>query len=282
VAVHIDVSAFRESLPDPVAAAADRLLREGGVGELESVGGGVRAVVRDGGTDFEPWVGVVERSVTGDCECAFPDDLCGHAVAVALTAFEAGVRFSAAGSPHGADPDDQGQADFVRAVQRLGPRQLTDLVVQHAGRDRLFAALLLGRAGMLDPADRSGLADFKAVLREASKTTAGTRWDFADVEIAGRRLVGEVEILCAWPATPEMLDLVEKAIEVWDKLSGYLWESDRDAAPEEIGEPLVDAHRELCERLNLEPAEIGQRVGRLVDRCEFGTVDASAYADLTG
>jgi uncharacterized Zn finger protein len=139
-----------------VTAVAERLLRDVRVGDLESVGGGARAVVSDGETSFQPWVGVVDRAFIADCDCGtLPagDEFCAHAVAVALAAFDAAVRFSAAGSPHGDGPIEPERADFLRAVQRLGPRQLTDLVVQQALQDQLFATLLLGKAGMLDPAD---------------------------------------------------------------------------------------------------------------------------------
>lgn len=154
MAVRIDVQAFRDSIPTAVSEAAARLSDDGSVGELESVGGGVQAVVRDSDAAFQPWVGIVERTFSGDCDCGSAgDDLCAHAVAVALTAFDADVVFSAAGTPPGAAPAEPDYADYLLAVQRLAPRQLTDLVVEHAARDRLFATLLLGQAGMLDAAD---------------------------------------------------------------------------------------------------------------------------------
>ncbi|WP_376771131.1 hypothetical protein [Rhizomonospora bruguierae] len=166
----------------------------------------------------------------------------------------------------------------------MSPRQLADLVAGHAVRDRLFAALLLAEAGMLDTADKSGLADFRAAVRDASQATTGSRWQISDVEAAGHRLAAEVEILCAYPANPAALDLVEEAILVWDELSGHL----RDAyhitrtEPEEIAEPLVGAHRDLCERLNLDPDEIAERLNRLVECCPYDTVDVDMYADLLG
>jgi hypothetical protein len=254
-----------------VTAVAERLLRDGRVGDLESVGGGARAVVSDGETRFQPWVGVVDRAFTADCDCGIPpagDEFCAHAVAVALTAFEADVRFSGEGSPYGSGPIEPEYADFRRAVQRLDPRQLTDLVVQQALRDRLFATLLLGKAGMLDPADESALAAFQFAIRDASNVTIGTTWEIADVETVGHRLVAEAEILRARPPVPAMLDLIEQAIEVWDELAGHLIDAHyvRRTDPEEISGPLVDAHRDLCERLNLDPDEIADRLTRLVDR----------------
>lgn len=287
VAVRIDVSAFRSSISALVVVAAERLLRDDGVADLEAVGGGARAVVCDGGIRFQPWVGVVDQALIGDCDCeagSGADDFCAHAVAVALSAFEAGVRFSAAGTPHGAGPVEPERADFLRAVQSLGPRQLTDLVVEQAVRDRLFATLLLGKAGMLAPVDESALAGFQAVIREVSNVTTGTRWEIADLEDAGRRLVAEVEILRARPVVPALLDLIEQAIVVWDELAGHLNDAyyARRIDPQEISEPLVEAHRDLCERLDLDAEEIAERLDRLVDRCDHDTVDPTVYAELLG
>lgn len=97
-------------------------------------------------------------------------------------------------------------------------------------------------------------------------------------------MAAEVEILCARPATSTALELVEEAILVWDELSGHL----RDAyhitrtEPEEITEPLVCAHRDLCERLDLDPDEIAERLNRLVERCHYDTLDVDMYTDLLG
>lgn len=199
---------------------AARLLANGNVGELESAGGGVQALVRDHDATFQPWVGIVDGIFTGDCDCGIiGDDLCAHAVATALTAFHAGATFSGAATPPGAAPE---HARYLQAVQRLSPRQLAELVAGHAARDRLFATLLLGEAGMLDAADTSGLADFRTAVRDASTVTAGSKWQISDVEPTGHRLAAEVEILCTHPATPAVLDLVEEAIIVWDDLSGHL------------------------------------------------------------
>ncbi|WP_256091899.1 hypothetical protein [Micromonospora haikouensis] len=282
MAVRIDVEAFRDSIPTAVGETAARLLTDGGVGELESAGGGVQALVRDHDATFQPWVGIVDRIFTGDCDCGTTgDDLCAHAVATALTAFHAGATFSGAATPPGAAPVTPEHARYLQAVQRLSPRQLTDLVAGHAIRDRLFATLLLSEAGMLN-ADTSGLAHFRTAVEDASTVTTSSRWQISDVETAGHHLAAEVEILCAHPATPAALDLVEEAIVVWDDLSGHL----RDAyhitrtEPQEIAEPLVGAHRNLCERLDLTSDEIAQRLNRLLERCHYDTVDVDIYADL--
>lgn len=165
-------------------------------------------------------------------------------------------------------------ADYLRAVQRLAPRQLANLIVGH-----VLATRLLNEAGMLSSADRTGLQDFRAVLRDASNATTG-RWDISDVEAAGHRLAAEVEILRARPASAAMPDLVEEGDLVWDDLSGHL----RDACyiartePEQITAPLLCAHRDLCESLDLDPEEITDRRNRLVERCHYEQ-DVSGYVD---
>ncbi|GIJ30780.1 hypothetical protein Vqi01_59420 [Micromonospora qiuiae] len=286
MAVRIDVEAFRDSIPMEVGEIAARLLTESSVGELEPAGGGVQAVVRDHDVVFQPWVGIVDGIFTGDCDCGIAgEDLCAHGVATALTAFDAGVAFSGAATPPGdAVPVEPDHAHYLQAVQRLSPRQLADLVAGHAARDRLFATLLLAEAGMLDAADTSGLADFGAAVRDASQATADSRWQISDVEAAGHRLAAEVQILCARPAIPTALDLVEEAILVWDELSGHLRDAYHIARtePEEIAEPIVNAHRDLCERLDLDPDEIAQRLNQLLARCHHDTVDVDMYADLLG
>ena len=287
MAVRIDVSAFRDSVPAQVMAAADRLLREDAVTELEALGGGARAVVRDGGIRFQPWVGVVDRALTGDCDCVDQpgdDDLCAHAIAVALAALDAQVTFAAQGRPHGAGQVEPERADYIKAVRSLGPRQLTDLVVEQALRDRLFATRLLGRAGLLAPVDDSALEEFEAVVGEVAAVTTGSRWEIADVEHAGQRLVAEVDILRARPAVPAMLDLVEQAIEVWDELAGHLIDAyySRRIDPDEISEPLVGAYRDLCELLDLGPEEIADRLNRLLGCCHHEVVDVDVFAELLG
>jgi hypothetical protein len=269
VAVRIDGEAFRESVPADVAAEADRLTDR--VGELESLGGGVQAEV----AGVQVWVGIVGGAVTGVCDCASDQPLCAHAVALALTAIDAGFPLLAAATPPGPDAADPEQGRYLEALRRLTPRKLAALVVEEAVRDRLFAARLLGEAGLLDPAAAAaGLEDFRAAVSDASDSTTGDRWGLSDVAAAGVRLTAEVEILLAYPASTAALDLVEEAILVWDELSGHLIDGHAhvDMGPEEVSEPLVAAHRELCERLGLDEDEIAARVEDLADECAYDTM----------
>ncbi|MET7952291.1 hypothetical protein [Micromonospora sp. NPDC005324] len=71
-------------------------------------------------------------------------------------------------------------------------------------------------------------------------------------------------------------------------MSGTTWPGHlRDAyhiirtEPEEITDPLLRAHRDLCDHLNLDPNEITDRLYRLIKRCHHD-LDVSGYADLLG
>jgi hypothetical protein len=282
MAVSIDVEAFRKAMPAAVSRMAARLQRSGCVGDLELAGGGVQAAVRDSSGAVQPWVGVVERNLTSECECAPGRGFCAHAVAVALTAFDAGVRWSGAATPPSALKAPAEQAAFAAAVERLARRQLVALVVGQAVKDRLFAATLLRQAGLLDPADEAHLLRFRQVLRDTAEVTSGKRWDIPDVETAGHRLVAEVEILSVHPATIDMLDLVEQAIIAWDELSGHLIDAYyvRSSEPEEYATPLIQAHVGLCEQLGVDQEALRSRLDDLLERCEYDIVDLNAYAEL--
>ncbi|GGN31192.1 hypothetical protein GCM10010109_51350 [Actinoplanes campanulatus] len=248
MAALIDVPAFRDSIPSGIIAVADRLTATGAVGDLTSVGGGAQAEVTDDGALYLAWVGVVDRAFTGECDCDGPSDddgFCAHAVAVALTSFDADVRFAAEADPYAEEPD---HAVYQRAVRMLDPARLAALVVEHAERDRLFAARLLSAAGLLE--HRSAVEVYEAVLQEVEAVTTGSRWEIADVEDAGRRLIAETEILCAGPAGTEALELVEEAIEIWDGLAGHLVDAYdvRRLDPEDVSDALAEARRDLLDR----------------------------------
>lgn len=291
VAISIDIEAFTDSIPPTRLDSADRLRSSGSVEDLEQCGGGVQAVVHDAGAVYLPWVGIVAQNFTGECECASPgvDDLCVHAVALALTAFDQDIRWSGAATPPSAgeaaatDAEPE-RAEYANAVRRLAPRQLTALVVEQAMNDPLFASVLLAEAGMLDEPDDDVLDDFEEMLREVAGVTGGRGWQISDVEAAGRRLAGEVEILCVRPATMDMLDLVETAIVVWDELCGHLIDAHyvRRIDPEEISEPLMECHRDLCERLDLEPAELAGRLSDLAGKCQHQPVNIDVHGGLVG
>jgi uncharacterized Zn finger protein len=284
VVVKINAQALLDSIPAPVVQGSRRLLAEGCVGQLDQAGGGVQALVHGGGQPVQPWVGVVDGAFVGECECSDGvDDLCVHAVAVVMRALDEGVRWSWVATPPSGVVIEPEQARFVEAAERLARGQLVALVADQAGTDRLFAAKLLEQSGQLGALDASVVDTFRAGVRGAVNVVNDSKWELSDLTDAGRRIVAEVEVLMVRPATIEILDLVEEAIAAWDSISGDLHAAYRvrGTDPEEISEPLADAHLELCEQLDLDPIELGERLAGLVNRCEFDALDApDAYESL--
>ncbi|MDP9792794.1 hypothetical protein J2S43_001306 [Catenuloplanes nepalensis] len=256
MAVRIDIEAFRQSVPALIADAADRLVEDGAVGDLESSGGGVQAEV----AEVQTWVGIVDGEIAGDCDCGSGERLCAHAVALALTAVRAGFPLLASATPPGPDTADPEQARYLTALRRLTGRQVAALVVDTAVRDRLFAARLLGEAGLLDAdAAAAGLEDFRAAIDAASEDDDA--WE------GGARLAEEAEILLQYPATTAALELMEDALQVWDELSVEIADD-----PVEITEALVEGHRELCDRLGLDESEGIARLDRVAASVRNGTI----------
>lgn len=275
MAVRIDIEAFGEAIRPATREAATALWRSDAVSALEEAGGGAQAVVRDGARILQPWIGIVDGAFAGECECG-DDGLCVHAVAVALAAFDEDVRWSGAAVPPSATEVPSERLRYAAAVERLAPRQLAALVVDQAADDRLFATTLLRTAGMLDAADHDDAHHrFGEVLEQTAAVTSGSRWQIPDVEEAGLRLAAEVAVLCELPATTDALDLVERAILVWDGLAEHLIDAYevRKIDPDDVGAPLVEAYIDLFEQLDTDPAELSQRLGQLADKCPNGTVD---------
>jgi hypothetical protein len=276
VAVRIDIEAFVEAIQPATREAASILWRAGAVSGLEEADGGAQAVVRDGASFLQPWVGIVDGKFIGECECAGADDLCVHAVAVALAAFDEDLRWSGAAVPPSATEVPSGRIRYAAAVEQLAPRQLAALVVDQAVDDRLFATVLLRTAGMLDVADHDDAhRRFRLLVEQAAAVTSGSRWQIPELEAAGERLAAEAAVLCELPATAAALDLVEQAILVWDDLAGHLIDAHEVASidPEDVGTPLTEAYADLFEQLNPDPAELEQRLSQLADKCGNGMVD---------
>lgn len=177
-----------------------------------------------------------------------------------------------------------GDARFVEATRRLARRQLVTLVVEQAGKDRLFATTLLDQAGLLDSLDDATVTAFRDGVRRAMNVVNSDRRELSDIADAGRQLVAEVEVLTVRPATPELLDLVEEAILAWDGMSGDLHDAHHvhTTDPKEISASLAVAHLRVCEQLHLDPYEFAEHLADLVNRCEYDTVPdvPQAYAHL--
>jgi hypothetical protein len=210
--------------------------------------------------------------------------LCGHAVAVALTALEKGFTFSSISArAHGVDPE---QRQFAEIAEGVPPRVLIDLVARQAAADRYFAALLLACAGRLAPAGPEELDAARQVIAAAGEVPNPRRWDLHDIVKAGRAMVAELQVLAVRPPTDEVLIVIEEAIGVWATLSGYLndvWEI-YETEPEEVGGALAELHLRLCQALAPEPFELAARLAKLVADAEVETFlqVPEQYADVLG
>lgn len=288
VAVRLDTDALVASVGQDLSELGQEHLLQGRVHDLEADDGGASAVLADPGRGLlEVWVGVVNGALTGECDCGAgaSDDLCGHAVAVALAALGEGLTFSSIPSrARGVDPDEQ---RFAAIAAELAPRKLIGLVARRAVADRYFAALLLACADRLAPPGLPEIHAARQVVAAAAEVPDGRgRWDLHDLVKAGRAMVTELELLAVRPPTEEVLVVVEEAIAVWATLSGYLneaWET-YETEPEEIGSALAELHLRVCQAYRPNPLELAARLAALVHGAEGDTfLDVpEGYVDVLG
>jgi len=260
---------MRRAVDPPVYRAAEELLASGQLGEITTVGGGAQSIVSsDHGPVYEVWVGVVRGAFSAECDCADegvePNELCVHAVAVTLAALRGGFTWSSAATPpSGAviEPEVRRLADVAAT---LPPRRLAMLVAEHAAVDRRLATRLMTYAGKLGPLTDAELAVLRKTIDGIAQDATAGRWDLHDVAKAGQRIVDELEVVAMRPASAQALLLVEHAAQVWDGLSGYLYEGweTYGAEPEEIGGGLRAVHVRMCEELQPDPDQL---VGRLIE-----------------
>ena len=141
----------------------ERLFAADAVGRLEPGYGGYNAEVTDGSAVWPVWVGLVDRALTGECDCpsAQGAGLCPHTVATALAVVDAGAGWSTAavtGLPSASSADlpssadassaglssaDPAEAAYLALAESLGPAELAALVARHAVHNRLLADELL-------------------------------------------------------------------------------------------------------------------------------------------
>ena len=76
------------------------LVVAGAVGEVAGAYGGASGFVAgEGGREFDVWVGIRLGELVGECDCPDQAGLCQHAVAVAVTAVQHGVKWATAPEP---------------------------------------------------------------------------------------------------------------------------------------------------------------------------------------
>jgi uncharacterized Zn finger protein len=290
VAVSVDVDALLEAAGSRAASEAADLVAKGRVAGLTAVDGGFRACVTGpGGARTAVMVTVAGSGLAVDCDRhgGPASGLCEHAVAVVVAARDAGLDWNQTSRAAG-DPERVGAAAEVeRAAADLTRTELVRLVVAQAAGDRLFAARVLRQAGRLGPADAVELTRVRRLVREAGAIPeTNRRWELHDLVEAGRSMVAELEIVAVRPATDDVLDLLEEAVRVWDRLAAFLWDAwdVYESAPGDIGRAIAELHRRVCEELRPDAVELGRRLAHLVASAEVDSfLDApDGYADLLG
>ena len=143
VAVRLDADAVSSLVGPDLARIGREHLDQGRVFELGADDGGVVATVLDSGRkEYEVWVGVVNGTLTGECDCTEAETaLCGHAVAVTLAALEDGIPFTSV-----TEHDDDDEDRFAELAANLTFDQLVDLVARQAVADPDFADELIALA----------------------------------------------------------------------------------------------------------------------------------------
>lgn len=281
VAVRLDADALVASVGEDLAELGREHLRQGRIRDLEADDGGASAAVADPDQGLlEVWVGVVNAALTGECDCAetVSDDLCGHAVAVALAALRQGLTFSSISSSSRAPGADPAEQRFAEIAAGLAPRKLIGLVARQAAADEYFAALLLACADRLPSPGPAEIQAARRVVAAAAEVPGGhQRWDLYDIVKAGMAMVTELELLAVRPPTDEVLVVVEEAIAVWATLAGYLndaWEN-YETEPEDVGSALAELHLQLCQVHRPDPLELAARLAALVR-----AADGDTYLDV--
>ncbi|MFV2101188.1 hypothetical protein [Micromonospora sp. LOL_024] len=272
MAVRIDIDALRAAAGAVACAAAEKLRSAGQPQVIVAVGGGASCTFRQTGQPpYDVWVGITADGFTAECDCPTPEELCGHAVALADAALTEEFAWSSLATPPSAEEVDPRVAELADVAGGIPARRLAWLVAEWAVADRVLENRLLGYAGLLASPTEAELADIGRTIDDlAHEATSGDRWDLHDVEKAGRAIVEEVRVLSQRPADPAALLVVERAARAWDGLAGHLndaWET-YEEEPAEIGEALRAAHIQLCEQVQPDPDELAARLTEIIEAAE--------------
>ncbi|MFI5954931.1 hypothetical protein [Cryptosporangium sp. NPDC051539] len=279
MAVRLNESMVASAVDAEAFAAAEQLLSSAAVGEVSEAGGGATASVRAGrGRGVDVWVGVVDGCLSTECECdveradsfAGREDLCIHAVAVALRALRGGFAWSSAAVPPSAAVLAPQVRELTEVAEKLSRRRLAVLVATFAAADPRLRTRLLVEAGELGPLTQADADQLRRSLSAIAAEAITGRWDMHDVVTAGEKLIGELETVAERPASIPAMLLAEYAAGLWDGLAAHLfddWEH-YDGVPEEMGERVRRVHLHLCEQLQPDPGELTERLDRIISKAE--------------
>lgn len=254
--------------------AAEALIAEGRVGELSAVGGGAAATV-DG---TESWVGIVGGAFVTECDCdAQGAELCVHAAAVTALAVGDGFAWSSSAIPPSqverlarVEVDPRAR-ELTALAETLPARRLAAMLGEYAAGDRRLETRLLAATGQIGAPTDAELATVRATLDRLARTATNGQWGLEDVARAGHLMLDEVEVLGERPPAEGVLPVVEHAARLWDDLSVHLYEASYDRNyddPGEVGDGLRTVHVSLCERLDVDPDELIDRLVEIIGAAE--------------
>ncbi len=163
MAVQFDIDDVRDAVDPELFERAEKLLDSGGLGEFTAFGGGVTCLVPNGTEPgYEVWVGVVATALTGECGCvaaeADPDELCLHALALAIGALDADFVWSSAATPPSQASISPKVAQLAEIAATVPTRHLVMLVAEHAATDSRLETRLLTYADQFGGPGACGLA----------------------------------------------------------------------------------------------------------------------------
>jgi hypothetical protein len=208
MAAVVNETAVKTSTTSESFRAGQRLRDAGTVsGTVAADGGASGSVTTDSGT-YDVWVGVVNRSLTGECHCADArgSTLCPHAVALALDAIASNLRWAPAPARDADTVDPQDAYDQLTAAEK--GQVLESLLAERpelqAEVGRLTIALLdspaSARHGRTQRAEAQRLRHETAVMVEDAlreleiddlRTGHQPGFGYVDVYEAAGNLVGE-------------------------------------------------------------------------------------------
>jgi hypothetical protein len=278
--VRLSEDALRGAVGSAVFDAARELFLAGAVGEITPVRGGASASVgsepggdlpgRDlPGRDLDVWVGVVDSELEAECGCGTGegDDLCHHAVALALAAVDSGFTWRPV--PAGDVPEIDPRVHGLQEAARRVPHDVLALIVaEFAVDDRPLEARLLVEAGELGPVSRAEAAGTLRSLDAVAQDATCGHWQRHDVVTAGEAIIETVETLGQRPASLPALRVVEHAARLWDGLAAHLFDdfAHFEGVPEEMGARMRRVHLRLCG--SLDPDDLTDLAERLQEIAE--------------
>lgn len=174
MAAVVTVETVRQTASKAALRTGEQLHRQGAVRECAAADGGAAGGVVAQGARHSVWVGVVDRRLTGTCDCGSRSAFCAHAVALALAAMHDGIDWAPAPQR---DPDRADAAATFRALSAAERGGVLDALLAErpelrAEAQRLALALLspTGTSRSTPDAASTALSDLRRRWPESTES----------------------------------------------------------------------------------------------------------------